>query len=363
MDSLPTRSQLDMARNANDLSSLNSLREAIANGQDKEALQETAQQFESIFVQMMLKSMRKAQDALSDENSPFNSQQVKFYRDMHDQQLAVDLTSNGGMGLADIIVKQLGQNNPDYTPASAIRSDGNLSSLGLQMNQQQPARPEQAVAYEGPAFNEIAGENTATKGPVFKSAASEALSSEIPAYGTMASEIKASDIVTAKPAAFKAPIVSDKEAFVAALYPHAKQAAEKIGADPKAIIAQAAVETGWGQQVIHGTDGAPSYNLFGIKANNQWQGKQAVVDTLEFSNGVAARQKASFRAYDSIADSMNDYVDFIKSGARYEQAVQNSHDAKIYYQSLQQAGYATDPAYADKLMSVYQGNTLASFNP
>ncbi len=317
MDSLPTRNQLDMARNANDLSGLNSLREAIANGQDEEALQETAQQFESIFVQMMLKSMRKAQDALADENSPFNSQQVKFYRDMHDQQLAVDLTSNGGMGLADIIVKQLGQNNPDYTPASAIRSDGNLASLNLQVKQQ-VTQAEQAVV---------------------------------------------APTETNYSSAFKAPIVADKEAFVEALYPHAKEAAEKIGADPKAIIAQAAVETGWGQYVIHDNQGAPSYNLFGIKANSQWQGKQAVVDTVEFSQGVASRQKASFRAYDSIADSMNDYVDFIKSGARYEQAVQNSHDAKTYYQSLQQAGYATDPAYADKLMSVYQGSTLAGFNP
>ena len=317
MDTMQTRNQLEMARNANDLGSLNSLREAIANGEDEQALQETAQQFEAIFVQMMLKSMRKAQDALADENSPFNSEQVKFYRDMHDQQLAVDLTSNGGMGLADIIVKQLGQNNPDYTPASAIRADGNLSSINLQVKQQVASAQESVLA-------------SASKGT---------------------------------PSAYKAPLFESREAFVEALYPHAENAAREIGADPKAIIAQAAVETGWGQYVIHDGEGTPSYNLFGIKANHQWQGKQAVVDTVEYSQGIASKQKAGFRAYDSIEASINDYVDFIRSGARYQQAVDNSHNPQAYYQSLQQAGYATDPAYADKLMAVYQGSTLSQYNP
>ena len=128
MDSFSTKNQLDMARNVHDMGSINKMREAIATG-DEEVLQEAAQQFEAIFVQMMLKSMRKAQDALADENSPFNSEQVKFYRDMHDQQLATDLTSGGGLGLADVIVKQLGQSENSYTPASVIRSDGDLSSL------------------------------------------------------------------------------------------------------------------------------------------------------------------------------------------------------------------------------------------
>ena len=128
MESLSTKSQLDMARNVHDMGSINKMREAIASG-DETVLQEAAQQFEAIFVQMMLKSMRKAQDALADENSPFNSQQVKFYRDMHDQQLATDLTSGGGLGLADVIVKQLGQTEDSYTPASVIRSDGDISSL------------------------------------------------------------------------------------------------------------------------------------------------------------------------------------------------------------------------------------------
>lgn len=322
MDTLHTRNQMEMARNVHDVSSLNNLREAIAKGEDQSALQETAKQFEAIFVQMMLKSMRKAQEAMADEDSPFNSQQVKFYRDMHDQQLAVDLSSNGGLGLADLIVKQLGQNNPDYTSASVIRGDGNLSSINREaVNNVQRAQdvvlPDKSVSDNPPPVT--------------------------PAY--------------------KAPIAADQKAFIEALYPHAQKAAEKLGGDPKAIIAQAAVETGWGQYVIHDGNGTPSYNLFGIKADKGWQGKQAVVDTLEFDKGMPAKQKAAFRAYSSIDEAMQDYVNFLQSSPRYEKAVAESQDSQAYFNALQQAGYATDPAYADKLMSVYRGSTLNGFRP
>lgn len=317
MDTLHTRNQMEMARNAHDVGSLNTLREAIASGEDQSALEETAKQFEAIFVQMMMKSMRKAQEAMADEDSPFNSQQVKFYRDMHDQQLAVDLSSNGGLGLADIIVKQLGQNNPDYTPASVIRADANLSSINRNTIEQVQS----------------AQENMLSAAP------------------------------TKAASAFKAPIAEDQQAFIQALYPHAQKAADQLGGDPKAIIAQAAVETGWGQYVIHDSNGTPSYNLFGIKADRNWQGKQAMVDTLEFSNGMPQKQKAAFRAYDSIGDAMQDYVSFLQSSPRYEKAVSESQNSHAYFEALQQAGYATDPAYADKLKSVYRGRTLNGFQP
>ena len=162
MDGLGSKSQLDMARNVHDLGSINKMREAIASG-DEDVLQEAAQQFEAIFVQMMLKSMRKAQDALADENSPFNSEQVKFYRDMHDQQLAADLTSNGGMGLADIIVKQMGHSEDSYQPASTIRSDGNLSSL----NRSRVEQTEQAQ--ESVLVSESKGTRAAIKDSMFES--------------------------------------------------------------------------------------------------------------------------------------------------------------------------------------------------
>jgi flagellar protein FlgJ len=133
--------------------------------------------------------------------------------------------------------------------------------------------------------------------------------------------------------------------------------------DPKAIISQAAVETGWGKFVIHSADGKSSHNLFGIKANKDWEGKQAVVDTLEFNNGVAQKQKAAFRSYDSVREAMEDYGQFITSQPRYSRAVEQASDARQYTQALQDAGYATDPEYADKIMSVYNSDRLNALMP
>jgi flagellar protein FlgJ len=317
METNASKTQFDMARNVHDMSSINSLREAVNSG-DESALQEAAQQFEAIFVQMMLKSMRKAQDALADEDSPFNSDQVKFYREMHDQQLANDLSSGGGLGLASIIVQQLGPNEDGkFTPASVLRNDANLASLN--QHGRLATQKAQAMALES--------ESVAVNG----------------AY---------------KDAAFASP-----QAFVEQLYPHAQKIAERLGIDPKAIIAQAAVETGWGQYVIHDGAGKSSNNLFGVKANQHWQGGSATVDTLEFDGAVAKPQKASFRTYDSIADSMQDYVNFVQSQGRYSQAVEKAGDTQQYFQALQEAGYATDPNYANKVMSVVNGDTLRGYLP
>jgi flagellar protein FlgJ len=316
MEAFSSKNQLDMARNVHDLGSINKMREAIASG-DESVLQEAAEQFEAIFVQMMLKSMRKAQDALADEDSPFNSQQVKFYRDMHDQQLATDLTAGGGMGLADIIVKQMGQSEDSYLPASVIRSDGNLSSL----NRDRVIATEQAQ--ETMLTSESKGVQSATKDSMFDS----------------------------------------PEDFVETLRPYAEQVAEKYGMDAKAIIAQAAVETGWGKFVIHNADGESSHNLFGIKANAQWEGDQAVVDTLEFNSGIPQKQKAAFRSYASLEEAVDDYGRFIVTQPRYQQAVEQASDAHSYTRELQSAGYATDPNYASKIMAVYHSDRLNGLMP
>lgn len=316
MESLSTKNQLDMARNVHDMGSINKMREAIASG-DESVLEEAAHQFEAIFVQMMLKSMRKAQDALADENSPFNSQQVKFYRDMHDQQLATDLTAKGGLGLADIIVKQLGQTENSYTPASVIRSDGNLSSLNR-------SRVENVTDIQNKMLSsQSMGSQSAHKDSMFES----------------------------------------PEQFIDTLFPIAEKVAAKYGMDPKAIVSQAAVETGWGKFVIHSSDGNSSHNLFGIKANKGWEGKQAIVDTLEFNNDIPQKQKAAFRVYESLEDAMDDYGKFITSQPRYARAVAHAADANRYTQALQEAGYATDPAYAKKIMSVYHSDRLNALTP
>lgn len=311
-------SQLEMSRNVHNVSGLDSLRRAAQSG-DKKALEEAAKQFEAIFVQMMLKSMRKAQEALADKDSPFNSQQVKFYRDMHDQQLAVDLSSKGNIGIADLIVQQLSIGEEGFMPASAIRSDGNLSDLTRKLS-------------EGQAIGQASTQNDAPK-----------------------TDTQNNQSGATKQSAFPSP-----SAFVAKLLPHVQEFAEQLGLDPKALLAQAAVETGWGKFMIHNAQGTNSHNLFGIKADKRWQGDSAAINTIEFDQGVAKQQKAAFRSYESFNAALQDYVSFVSENPRYQPAMQNTSDPKAYFTALQKAGYATDPNYADKVLSVLNSDTLKS---
>jgi len=315
MESLITKSPLELSRNANDIKGLDALRRAAQSG-DSKALDEAAKQFEAIFVQMMLKSMRKAQDVMADKDSPFNSEQVKFYRDMHDTQVASDLASNGSIGLAEIIVRQLGKTGDDYMPAGALRNDGNLSSINRN-----------TITSTLNAQEKVLGNQPIRTFPSFKTAAFD-----------------------------------DAQSFIEQLYPAAQQAAEQLGIDPKALLAQAAIETGWGQHMIHNTSGQNSHNLFGIKADRRWQGDRAMVDTVEFEQGLAATKKAPFRVYDSFADSMQDYVSFVQKNPRYEEAIKKSHSPQGYFSELQKAGYATDPEYANKVISVFESEQLKQYS-
>jgi flagellar protein FlgJ len=314
--SINTTSQLEMSRNANDIKGLDVLRRAAQSG-DKGALEEAAKQFEGIFLQMMLKSMRKAQDVMADKDSPFNSDQVKFYRDMHDKQLANDLSNSGSIGLADIIVRQLGQLGDGYMPASAMRNDGQLSSINRD-----------AITSTQNAQNVVLNAGT-----------------------------------THGQKAFKSPGFEDAQAFVQELFPIAQQAAEKLGIDPKALLAQAALETGWGKHMIHDTQGQNSHNLFGIKADRSWQGDKAVVNTVEFEQGIAASKKEPFRVYPTFKDSMLDYVNFVQSNPRYQQALEHTQKPQAYFSELQKAGYATDPEYANKIISVLESKQFSEYLP
>ena len=142
------------------------------------------------------------------------------------------------------------------------------------------------------------------------------------------------------------------------LWPHASEAAARLGLPPEALLAQAALETGWGRHVIRRADGGSSHNLFGIKADGRWQGERASTQTLEYVDGVAVRVRDHFRAYASHADSFNDYVDFLQRNPRYRDALQRTGDAAAYFSALQAAGYATDPAYATKIQRILDGDTL-----
>ena len=253
----------------------------------------------------------QAQEAIADKDSPFNSEQVKFYRNMHDQQLATNLSTNGSIGLADVIVQQMGINN-GVMPSGAVRSDGDLSILNRER-----------VLTRQQNEDAILGAQGATKAAVFDT----------------------------------------PKAFVENLYPQALEAAEKLNIDPKALLAQAAVETGWGKHVIQQSNANSTHNLFGIKADSRWQGEKAVVDTLEYVDQLPERQRAAFRSYQDFASSLNDYADFVQSNPRYEQALEKTQSPNEYFSALQEAGYATDPKYADKVMSVYEGSLLNDLMP
>nr|WP_179952534.1 flagellar assembly peptidoglycan hydrolase FlgJ [Ningiella ruwaisensis] len=320
-----------MSRSVHDLGGLDNLRAAAKSG-DQGALEEAAKQFEAIFVQMMLKSMRKAQDAMADKDSPFNSEQVKFYRDMHDQQLATDLSTNGSIGLADIIVQQMSLNQ-GVMPASAVRNDGNLSMLHKQAMHQ--------------------------------ASLNRNLTNEIDANASLKTQVEAAPatFTTKKQAATKQAAFDSPASFIQSLYPKAKAAAERLGISAKALISQAAVETGWGKFMIHQGDGNNAHNLFGIKADKRWQGEKAVVDTLEFENNMPKKQQAAFRSYNDFEEALHDYVDFVSSNPRYKNAVEQAGNPQRYFTELQRAGYATDPNYADKIMSVYNSSTMSDLLP
>lgn len=275
-----------------------------------ETLRKVAGQFEALFVHMMLKSMREA----SLGEGAFDSEQSQFYQGMYDQQLALEISKGKGLGLADVLVRQLG---------------------GSSAASPQPTRSAEVM---DPFLGQrLSGRRSATSTP------QRALSDAAPP-----SQVG--------PAALE-PVQAhwrpdSKAGFVADLWPYAQQAAQQLGVDVRVILAQAALESGWGQRVMARADGRSSHNLFGIKADSRWQGEQAQARTLEYREGRLQREQAQFRAYAHPGQSVADYADFIASNPRYTAAL-GVRDAGRYAAELQQAGYATDPHYAKKIMSIF----------
>ena len=262
-----------------DLGNLDSLRQSAlksdaSSDASKEALKKAAAQFESIFTQMLLKSMRKANEAFEDKDSPFNSSGVKFFEEMHDQQLSVELSSNGSLGLADLIVQQLSPDGKQFTPGSVLRTTAEFDS---------DKRATSLTAHDA---------NAQTKSLL-----------QIPEQ-TSKLENR----------------FDDAESFISSVWEHAKNVAQKIGLNPAVMVAQAALETGWGKHIISKADGTSSNNLFNIKSDQRWQGDKASKLTLEFEQGVPVKKQASFRAYQSIKDSVNDFVDFLNENPRYRRS-------------------------------------------
>lgn len=270
----------------------------------KAAARETSRQFESMFVQMALKSMRQA----TPRADLVDSRHSDSYRDMYDQQLAVELGKRGQLGLADMIAGQL---------------EGG----------RQPAR-----GLTGKTLDDYRGH------PLYRPLKpKEPLSNP---RGTAATD--AAEAVVAAPRRFES-----RRHFVDTLWPHVQDAAAELGVDPKLLLAQAALETGWGKSLAQ-KNGEPNLNLFGIKADRQWSGARTSAGTLEFVDGLPVRQRAAFRAYSSFGESFRDYVDFIKSNPRYARALDHAQNPHRFIAELQKAGYATDPQYARKVLSIYR---------
>ncbi len=331
-----------------DLTGLQELKaQATKDPESKEALKQAAAHFESIFIGMMLKSMRKA-NAVFEEGNPMNTNTTKFFRDMYDQQLATNMATEGSMGLADIIVKQLSNDNEGYQAASTLRNDADLTRQSYYNNEIKPTDTFTSSTNEPNSI--LAGFNKAI----------DQTFSAIGADKPTASELLGSQANTSsQPNTEKAAVNFDSpEEFVDSLWQFAKKAAGQIGVNPAVILAQSALETGWGKHIIKDKNGESSFNLFNVKAHRDWDGEKAAQSTLEFEKGVAVRKTEPFRVYSDFSEAFDDFVNFLKSNSRYEDALDNTAEPEQFLQELQKAGYATDPNYADKIIGILNSNTF-----
>jgi flagellar protein FlgJ len=352
-----------------DLNRLNQLK--VGKGRDSEAnIHKVAQEFESLFMGEMLKAMRKAGDVVGDGNF-MNSNESKAYRDMYDQQLAVTMSKGQGVGLAEVLERQLGQtlhpsasranpfaqfasgvasstvNAADTAAAPALRDDSQLIN---QRRLSLPARLTDRLlaGIAPPSTAQAAGQPLAKND--WLAAKSFAAPTDKPLNIADSDAISGRRIAQPPLAPGKSAFSSPQE-FVATMLPMAQAAAEKIGVDANFLVAQAALETGWGKSIIRQQDGSSSHNLFGIKAAD-WQGESARVLTTEYVDGKPTKESASFRAYGSFEQSFNDYVSFLQNNGRYDNALDAAANPKHFVRELQRAGYATDPQYANKVTQI-----------
>jgi peptidoglycan hydrolase FlgJ len=309
----------DQLAGAVDFKALTSLR-AQARQNSPEAAKAVARQFEALLLQNMLKSMRDA----SLGSGLLDNSQSQMYQGLYDQQIATDIAERGGLGLAETLLQQIA---PKGSSAAEV-GDGALDAF----------EPRWWQGMHGEPLETVRNLELAER-------IEKALGDDSPDSAQETAE--AGDLATNR----AARSLSSREEFVRALAPHAEAAGKRLGVDPNLLLAQAALETGWGKHMIR-ANGDNSYNLFGIKAGSSWTGEKMKVSTTEYVDGVARKEKAPFRAYDSYAHSFNDYVDFLQSRSRYAPALRNAEDPAAYIRSLQKAGYATDPKYADKVLNI-----------
>jgi len=399
---------------------------ALKNG-DRESdanLKKVAQEFESLFVSQMLKAMRSANEVLAKDN-PMNTAATRQYQDMYDQQLAVSMSrEGGGIGLQDVLMRQLSKtkttevapatltngaaaatNTPatDSTAQSqtalatrvaqrplwatrsvtapAASADGTPHNDVAALNSRRLALPSKLTdrIMAGIVPNTAATQDAATSATTLKNriAVSSAVNAAKkagsagngdwtigPEYNAQADAYVRNRVQT--PLAPAKAAFANADDFVNTMLPLAKDAAARIGVDPTVLVAQAALETGWGKSIMRQSDGSSSHNLFGIKAQGGWQGPEARAITSEFRDGKMVKETADFRSYDSYADSFHDLVSFLQNNNRYQATLKSADNPEQFVKELQKAGYATDPGYASKIsqiakqMKSYQNYAAAS---
>ena len=260
-----------------------------AENKDPAVLREVAGQFEALFIQTLMKNMR---DASLGDPLLGNSDQHDMYQEMMDQQLAVEMASGKGIGLADMLVRQLGGE-------AELSSSGNGTAMPASVEATRGSRLEQ--------------------------------------------------------------LWSDAKSFAAEIWPHARKIARRLNVAPEGILAQVALETGWGKHVPQRPDGGSSFNLFGIKAGGSWNGDTVAKTTLEFEAGLPRMEVHKFRAYEDLGRGFEDYSRLLADSPRYEAVKNTGDDTDAFADALQSSGYATDPAYADKIKSVLRSPTMQTF--
>ena len=339
---------------------------SMKNGEKRDSegnVRRVAQEFEAMFINQIFKSMRSANELIS-KDSLFDSETTRHYEEMHDQQLSITLSrEGGGIGLADVLVRQM----------SHLRGEPARSS------------PFGAVVQQAGAGNSTkSASKDSDEAPVSQAALLNRRRLSLPSRledrllagivpGTAEGRVnngadwlpksgsdKASDDSTqtltrsvAQPPLAKGKAAFDSaQDFVQTMLPLAQEAADRIGVDPNYLVAQAALETGWGKSILRRSDGDSSFNLFGIKTHGKWKGDAARAVTSEYQDGQMVRETANFRAYDSYKQSFHDLVDFLQSNPRYQTALSSTGNSEKFVRELQAAGYATDPQYARKINQI-----------
>jgi peptidoglycan hydrolase FlgJ len=283
-----------------------------ARANDPDALRQVAKQYESLFARMMIKSMR---DAVG-KDPIFGSDEEQTYQEMYDDQLSLEMTKGRGLGLADMLVRQLQKfSGGDKTDA-----------------------PQDAKSAKGASA--VAGASAITPQAGAKTTLRKFQGHDSQSGGSSGGAV--------------APVASPEAqaSFISDLWPSAREAGQQLGIDPRNLIAQAALETNWGTRVPRDAQGRSTNNLFGVKAGGQWNGASVTAETQEYQNGATTNITGEFRAYDSREQSFQDYVTLLRSSPRYSAALNTGSNVRAFASALQRGGYATDPDYASKVTAV-----------